>query len=260
MNNYLRSLGLICALILVTCACHRKKGVKVLPVQTMVHKKDSCELNFKFNHLKFKYFSGKGKLNYQDQNNSINANFHLRIRKDSLIWISVGQLGIEGARFIITKDSIFGLNKLNKEFYAYSIEHFSKTFNIELTYNTFERVLVGNMPVEPNCSDTLIVQGNYEILKRITSNHTIESYINGQNQRLDKFTLVQQPLSNSLDVNYSDFQAIASIFFGYKVNASIKYFTNDNRVVYNSVYIEYQKIDIDEKELKFPFNIPNRYK
>lgn len=260
MSNYLKLCLLGLSILMLANSCYRHRGTKTTAIQTVVHKKDSCELNFKYNNLAFGYFSGKGKLNYQDQNNSISANFHIRIRKDSLIWISVSQLGIEGARFIITKDSILGINKLNKEVYAYSIAHFSKQFNIDLNYNTFEKILVGNMPLEPKCSDTLLVQGNFEILKRDASSHTIETYINGQNLRLEKFTVVQQPLSNSLDVTYSDFQAITQILFGYKVNVSIKYLNSEKRVAYNSVYIEYNKVDIDEKELKFPFSIPNKYR
>ncbi|HTF80736.1 MAG TPA: DUF4292 domain-containing protein [Cytophagales bacterium] len=259
MNNLFKLFAVPLLVLLLFSACHRNTGATT-QIQTVVHKKDSCELNFKYNNLSFNYFSGKGRLNYQDQNNSISANFHIRIRKDSLIWISVSQLGIEGARFIITKDSILGINKLNKEVYAYSIAYFSKLFNMALDYNTFERVLVGNMVVEPQCSDTLLFQGNFEILKRSVPTHTLETYINGQNLRMEKFTVVQQPLSNTLNVNYSEFEAIRNIMFGYKVNASIKYLTSDKRVAYNSVYIEYHKIDIDEKELKFPFNIPNRFR
>lgn len=260
MSSHLKLFLLGVAILMLGNSCYRHKGTNTTAVQTIVHKKDSCELNFKYNNLSFNYFSAKGKLNYQDQNNSISANFHIRIRKDSLIWISVSQLGIEGARFIITKDSILGVNKLSRDVYAYSIVHFSKQFNIDLNYNTFEKILVGNMPLDPKCSDTLLIQGNFEILKRVLPSHTIETYINGQNLRLEKFTVVQQPLSNSLDVNYSDFKAITQILFGHKVNVSIKYLNSDKRVAYNSVYIEYNKVDIDEKELKFPFSIPNRYR
>ena len=259
MNNILKSLFFL-GFIMFLFSCHRKIQVaKAAPTETIVHKKDSCKLNFKYNNLVFNTLSAKGKLSYQDQNNSQSANFHLRIKRDSIIWISVHLMGIEGARFIITKDSILGINKLQKDVYLYSIKHFSKLFKIDLSYKSFENILVGNMPINARCSDTLMFKGNYEILKRDSTTNNIEAYINGQNLRLEKFLVVQKPLSNSLTVDYSEFQALFNILFGYKLNASIKYLTEDNRVVYNSIYMEYNKVEIDEKELKFPFSIPNRY-
>lgn len=261
MSNFIAKVLMAVLGLGLLSACHKhSKSVKTTPTQTVVHKKDSCKINFKYNNLIFNYFSAKGKISYQDQNNSYNANFNLRIKKDSIIWVSVSLFGVEGARFIITKDSIFGVNKMSKEYYIYSIDHFSKQFNVDLTYKTFESILVGNMPIEPHCTDTLLFQGNYEILKRDTIDNNFEAYINGQNLRLEKFTVVQKPLSNTLNVNYSDFQSVVNLFMAHKADVSIKYFTPDNRVVYNSVFLEYNKIDIDEKELKFPFSIPNRFK
>src|SRR4026208_2558948 len=68
-------------------------------------------------HISFNTFSGKIKVNFDDsrgKNNDFNA--FIRIRKDSVIWVSINAaLGIEAFRIMITPDSVKVLNKIDKE-------------------------------------------------------------------------------------------------------------------------------------------------
>jgi len=68
------------------------------------------------NHIDFTSFSGKIDLDYEDgDGNDHNANAHLRMYKDSVIWVLLtGPLGIEGVRAYITKDSVKLLFKQDK--------------------------------------------------------------------------------------------------------------------------------------------------
>ncbi|MFQ3576517.1 MAG: DUF4292 domain-containing protein [Cytophagales bacterium] len=210
------------------------------------------------NELEFNSFHGKGKLSYQDGSNSVNAHFNLRIRKDSVIWVSVSQFGIEGARFLITKDSIFGINRLNKEFYRYSISYFKEQFDVDIDFKTFQNILVGNIPLNVTDLDTLIEVKDHLVLKQKQKTSISETLIDKKNKRMEKFTVVQSPISNTLNTIYTDFQPLEKIMFAYKNSVSLKYLS-DKGVVYNSVYIEFNKVDLNDKELKFPFNVPNRF-
>jgi hypothetical protein len=46
----------------------------------------------------------------------------IRIREDSLVWISLGKFGFEGVRILIKPDSLFLVNKLSSTYIAESIE------------------------------------------------------------------------------------------------------------------------------------------
>ncbi|HAR20844.1 MAG TPA: DUF4292 domain-containing protein, partial [Cytophagales bacterium] len=51
-----------------------------------------------------------------DGTNQFSSPLTIRIRKDSVIWISVNPaLGIEVVRALITKDSIFVIDKIHKD-------------------------------------------------------------------------------------------------------------------------------------------------
>ena len=60
----------------------------------------------KIEELDFEYLQAKTKIQYEDGIQNLNANATIRIRQDSLIWISISSTGVEGIRSIIQKDSI----------------------------------------------------------------------------------------------------------------------------------------------------------
>lgn len=94
---------------------------------------------FKFNHL-----STKANFEYNDgKKKSFKA--HLRIKKDSAIWMSITPLlGIEMARILITKDSIKFMNRVNKEYFIGDFSYTNKHFGSDLDYQMLQALLVGN--------------------------------------------------------------------------------------------------------------------
>ena len=64
------------------------------------------KLNIK--ELDFEYFQAKSKIKFDDGFENFSASANVRIKKDSVIWMSVSSsIGIEGLRAIIRTDSIF---------------------------------------------------------------------------------------------------------------------------------------------------------
>lgn len=239
-------------------SCKRTKISTSSTSEIKIEKDSTPAVTIDVNELEFNSFHGKGKLNYQDGGNSINAHFNLRIKKDSVIWVSVSQFGIEGARFLITKDSIFGINRLSKEFYRYSISYFKDQFDVDIDFKTFQNILVGNVPIKVTQLDTLIELKEHILLKQKQKSSISETLIDKKNKRMEKFTVVQSPISNTLNTIYSDFQMVEKVMFAFKNSVSLKYIS-ERGAVYNSVYLEFNKVDLNDKELKFPFNVPNRF-
>lgn len=59
----------------------------------------------------------------------------VRIAYDSIIWISVTELGIEAARAKLTKDSLLLINKLEKEYYSFSYKRASAYLGLPLSFD-----------------------------------------------------------------------------------------------------------------------------
>ena len=69
---------------------------------------------------------------------------HIRIRKDSVIWMSITSFSIEAARVTITKDSVKFINRLNKEYFIGDFSYINRVFGTDLDYQMMEALLIGN--------------------------------------------------------------------------------------------------------------------
>jgi len=138
-NNMIRFiLLLITGALLVSCRSTRKiqtaistKKDSVEVVQTSDPHEDSIRFikdnyyQLLANRIEFETFSAKINTDYEGgDGKKYDVNVFIRMKKDSLIWISVnGALGIEGMRVLIDKDSVRILNKLDKEYQVRSLEY-----------------------------------------------------------------------------------------------------------------------------------------
>ena len=69
------------------------------------------------NEFDYDYLKAKAKFRYNDGKEDLKATANFRIKKDSLIWMSISaSLGIEAARVMINKDSMAIMDRLNKQY------------------------------------------------------------------------------------------------------------------------------------------------
>ena len=107
--------------------------------------KYSEKKRLKIEELDFEYLQAKTKIQYEDGIQNLNANATIRIRQDSLIWISISSTGVEGIRSIIQKDSIFVIDRINKEYREFSFDSLQRAYNIPIDYDMVQGVLIGNL-------------------------------------------------------------------------------------------------------------------
>jgi hypothetical protein len=96
------------------------------------------------------------------------------------------------------------------------------------------------------------------ILKQQAGSIAVSNYISAASHKIEKIELKEDRSSNSLVVNYSNFQPVGSKLFPYNGTISLFYKTLAG-VLNTTVIFEYNKAEVGDKELKFPFNIPKRY-
>lgn len=95
-------------------------------------------------------FSSKLKVEYIDGGSSMTANASLRMKRDSLIWMSVSVLGFEAARVLITQDSFFIMQKMpQKHIEANSIDVLGNYIGTAVSLTQLQNLLLGNTILEP---------------------------------------------------------------------------------------------------------------
>lgn len=255
---------LVCAMVFFCIvSCHKKKVIKsTTNPEYKVEVKRKIRKLIKAKNTDFSYLSCKSKIEFHDGVENISANAAIRVRKDSIIWISVtAALGIEAARCLLTKDSIYFINKLQKEYYIYSYESIKKRFNLDINFNILQSVLYGNAPFEvlENDSSYDCIDTNFTTTTQARGELIINNYIKNSTLELHRIELNQNATNNKMSIVYDNFQRLDSLtYFAFLNKISLNY---QNRNGFQNFYIglEHQKVETGNKELKFPFNIKQKF-
>jgi hypothetical protein len=207
------------------------------------------------NDVDFQYLSSKAKIDYQAKDNFISATANIRICKDSIIWISLSPgLGIEAARLLVTKDSVLMIDKINKTYFEYDFISLSKKLDFNLNYHLIESVIIGNL-IYPYEKEKLMRKTSTYAYGQSQGSFQFENYIGATSMKLEKIHVLDTLSQNVVD--YSDFQLVEEEIFPFQINAVLNYAKEDQTKTL--VDILFKQHQIEEKPLKFPFNIPQRY-
>ena len=253
MNRYLWAYWLAFSLL---TACGKKTvGIKGGPVAT----------ELAIEEADFEYLTSSGKIRYRDGDQNVSATANIRIKKDSLIWISVTPgFGIEAARGLITRDSITFINRLNKEYSAYSFAELSDKFNINADYDLLQSVLVGDMLRGLSAADQVKKQGEHFLVQQQEGLLSIDNFIDARLMKVDRVAVVDKTKGqegqkrNTLNLQYEEFQKVEDQWLPFKNVVSLDYRSRGQKRS-TQVDIQYKKINIVEEALRFPFSVPNKY-
>ena len=72
--------------------------------------------------IDFDYLHGKARMVLKDEKNEREVKAHIRVRKDSVIWMTFTVMGVQGGKALINKDSITIVSTINKEYFVFDFE------------------------------------------------------------------------------------------------------------------------------------------
>lgn len=209
--------------------------------------------------IDFDYFTTKTKVKYSEGDKQVNGTANIRIKKDSLIWISISpSIGIEASRISITKDTAIVINRMEKEYYIFTYEEISRYFNFKIDYEMIQSILLGNLVRPLKDNSKVAKEGEYFLVKQKSGPLDIQSYILSDNKKIETVLITEDVTSNFMTLKYTDFKEAGAYLFARSCLVNLTYKAKKGPVV-TSVNLQHNKADIMDKPLKFPFNIPGKY-
>lgn len=218
---------------------------------------DRSTLNIQ--QLTFDYLSIKSKIELQEPHKTTKVTALLRLKQDSVIWFNLsGALGVQGMRGLITTDSVYIINRVESQYSIYSFEDVSREFNFPIDFDLIQSMIIGNMP-RPNESDQYVKRerGRYMVRQNI-EDIQIDNYVDETNMKLVEVRVKEATTNNELKLLYKDFRVLNNQAFPYSAFVSLIHF-NEFGQLETQMVIEHTKVEDPEKDLRFPFNIPNKY-
>lgn len=90
-------------------------------------------------------FTAKVKLDYSGADNNASATANIRMRKDSVIWVSLtGPFAIEGFRVMIRPDSLVLMDKLKHVVMRRSISYLEEIAQLPISFTDLQNIIIGN--------------------------------------------------------------------------------------------------------------------
>jgi len=234
-------------------SCSKKVAPTTLPTAVPKPALDVQEVDFE-------YFHGKARMILRDAKKEREVKANIRVRKDSVIWMTFSVIGVQGGKALINKDSITVVSNVDKEYYVFDYAELSKRYNFEINYQVIQAAMLGNLIMPRSESDQVQQESSFFVLKQQVpaSGVMVDNFINSASKKLEKVEMKEGNSTNSLIINYSNFQPVGPALFPYNGTINLFYKTLSG-LLNTTIIFEYNKAEVGDKELKFPFNIPKRY-
>lgn len=249
MNNRLYLLLIGFSLLVMSCS---KKIVA--PTLSLGPPKPALTVE----EIDFEYMHGKARMVLREANKEREVKANIRLRKDSVIWMTFSVIGVQGGKAIINKDSITIVSNVDKEYYVFDYAELSKIYNFDINYRVIQSAMLGNLILPRKEEDQVVLESSFFIMKQQADSIQVDNYINAASMKLEKLEMKEKNSNNSLVINYSNFQPIGSKLFPYNGTITLFYKTLGGSLN-TTIIFEYNKAEVGDKELKFPFNIPKKY-
>lgn len=205
--------------------------------------------------IDLKTFSTKAKLHYEGGGKSIDFVANIRMRKDSVIWVSVTVAGIiQAARAVITPDSFAAILYTEKEAYKGPISKVNSILPEGLDFYALQNVILGN-PIlnKAKTTQVLSLPPNW-VIRFQRENYIEQTQFDIADSTLKSSQLITQGTANkSLSHTLSNYGLFNNIKIALDRKLNIQ---NDSSTL--AVDMNYSNILIDT-ELTYPFSIPKNY-
>lgn len=237
-------------LCLVVAGCSKKV---ITPLATTTPK---SVLNIE--EIDFDYFQGKARMILRDANKEREVRANIRMRKDSVIWMTFSVIGVQGGKALINRDSITIVSTVDKEYYVFPYSELSDRFQFEIDYQVVQAAMLGNPIIPRSERDEVDQESSMYLLHQQQSDVKVVNYVNAASMKIEKVEMKEEGSMNSLIINYSNFQPVGNKVFPYNGTINLFYKTMSG-LLNTTIIFEYNKAEVGDRELRFPFNIPKRY-
>ena len=205
----------------------------------------------------YEWFSATGRIQVESSEQSIGGTAIITMQHNKLVWVSLRKFGFEAVRVKVTPDSIYYLNRLEKEYAAESISLLEEKTGLPPRFSYLEDVILGsglyitreNMQVQTQTDSTLLWLGK-------DSRYANSILFNPVNNQIIQQTFNDTAEKSSLQVNQRGYKSIQSIAaFSTQRLYQLDSPHTDGKA---SVDIEWTQIEIDQPK-PVNFEIPPSY-
>lgn len=207
-------------------------------------------------HVDFEKVEMKGTMEMENKSETYSFTFNIRMIKDSIIWMQLKKFGLEGARVLATKDSLFAVDRLHRTFMKKSWAAIQTKMNAPIDFEVLYEIIAGNPVYFNNGIDSLQTTENMKYISSQNDDKRVEIGINAVFNEIMTYDIIDLKKDNLVNIRMAD----------YKLLYDKKKFSylRDIEILSNNVKLLYVNLNFEEvirnQSFKTPFEIPVGYK
>jgi len=266
--NIFKKIFFLLFLLAVLVGCKTQRTVIKAPLKEegpdyLIGKLDASE-------LQFDWLSAKFDASYALDKSETNFSGLIRMRKDSVIWVSVTPaMGIEMIRLKITTDSVMFMNRLSKTYFEGDYTVVNEFLQTSLNFDILQAFIIGNdfqfyenasfRASIDNMEYKLSTTGRRKIKKEAASSDpgplvlVQNIWLNPDNFKISRVDVKEYQKDNrKFEAYYSEFFGIGDQLIPTRINVNV---TSEHL---QEIRINYSKILLNEP-FGFPYTVPEKY-
>lgn len=208
----------------------------------------------------------KSKVHFKTPKLSDSFKMHIRLKKDSAIWISATYYRMEVARLLLMPDSVKMIDRKNGKYYIGDYKYIQNRFKVPLDFEMFQSVLLGT----PFNLDSAIKIRSYNsrgniILaslfdhwyddgsgEKVLKQQTASIWIDPKTYLISKSKIAEYKTKKYFTTTYTDTTLVNGAIIPFGAKYEVK---NEEDMLFTS---EYLKVSVPEK-MSMPFTISSKY-
>jgi len=274
--RYLHLLLFLGAVLLFSCKSQRE----AVQIDRQLKKKKTSALvsQIKAQEFKTDLLSIKTNVAFKTEKLSDSFKMYIRLKQDSVIWVSATYYRVEVARLLLTPDSVKILDRKEKKYYSGDFQVLNINFETDFNFYTLQDLILGNSSSLLDGKLKIKNDKRYYILNTSkkfkdvkemkvtqiekelinvdeggeTFNINYSLYYNPTNYHLERLMAKETKNDKSIFVKYSNFKELNGQQFPHDILYNV---VSDKLMKLN---VSYMKVE-EQESLKYPFNISDKY-
>lgn len=249
-------------LFLITISAQQSSCRRHMPSETLVAATQPQSAAFLINQLdqqrsyKIQTLSARATIYAENEGMAVEAYANLIWIRDSVLWLNVKKLGIEAARALITRDSVFIINRLEKTYSAQSIDALQREYSLPEGFDLLQQLIVGSAWRPSELELQADIKDSLHRLSGSNAQFTADYRLEEGSYVLRREMFLQKRDARLLHVEFGRFDKLAGAgIFPYL--RRIEVFSPES----GTLRLELQLSDVKINEPKsYRFEIPSHYK
>jgi len=207
------------------------------------------------NETGYKTCSARARLSLDDGKAVQDFQAGIRMKKDTLVWMSVsGPMNVEGARILITPDTFQLLNKVTSEYAGHHFNYLTNWLLFPVSFPMLQQIIAGEKLDIREKASTAVYQDS-AFLIYCENDHLLEKiWVNSGNYTISKILLKDKLLSQQMSITFDSYNLLDGKPFSYHRDIEVN---RDGATL--KLTIDFTKVRLNE-DLTYPFEVSGKYK